>query len=93
MQPVYTMYRTLHVMKFGEDTVEVMEFTQPGVFSVQDAGEEKGEEPERKEPLSLSAGMSGGTSATTENKPDDESEQKADAAAQTTNTAAVSSKQ
>ena len=68
MQPVYLAYRTLHQLKFGEETVDVLEFTQPGVFSIQEGREEDelgGEtavgsgERNEQEPLSLSAGMGG----------------------------------
>ena len=67
IEPVYHFYRTLHVMKFGEEAVEVMEFTQPGVFRIEEGDEagsnttadESKEMKQAEEPLSLSAGMGG----------------------------------
>jgi uncharacterized UBP type Zn finger protein len=52
MQPVFSMYKTLHLLKFGEETVEVTEFSQPAVFSITEEEEEW-----EQQPLSLSAGV------------------------------------
>ena len=63
MKPVYLMYSTLHLLKFGEEAVEVTEFTQPAVFAIEEGDEEKGAEGAgTQQPLSLSAGMAGATS-------------------------------
>ena len=63
MRPVYLVYSTLHLMKFGEEAVEVTEFTQPSVFAIEEEDEEKGAEGAgAQQPLSLSAGMSDASS-------------------------------
>ena len=54
MQPVFSMYQTLHLLKFGEETVEVTEFSKPAVFSIT---EEQEEEEEAEQLLSLSANV------------------------------------
>ena len=76
IKPVYEMYRTLHVLKFGEEAVEVQEFAQPGVFRIEEEREEK---EAAEQPLSLSAGMNGASNE--RERTPDESESKSKPAA------------
>jgi hypothetical protein len=54
MEKVYAMYATLHWLKFGEETVEVTEFTRPNMFTITE------DEYTQPQPLPLSLSLSAG---------------------------------